>query len=385
MEGRIPPFRYSFDAADIDRITAEVRELLQAGAPLTMAGHGHALEARLCAHSRTRHAVAVASGTAALEIILRALHVHGGEVIVPTNTFGATVVAALRAGARPVFADASEDLSISVADAARKLTARTRAVITVHIGGLISPHTVELAALCAAYDVPLVEDAAHAIGASLDGTMAGGFGAAAAFSLFSTKVITSGEGGLIATNDDAIHHAALLLRDHAKDPDGAMVTTGYNWRLTEVQAIIANAQLRRLDERIAQRNEVARVYDELLADAAGISLLTPPRTVRHNRYKYVVFLQGRSPEPEALRQALLDQFGIELGGAVYRVPCHRQAAFKEFARGGFPVADRLCGAHICPPIYPALTLEQAGYVANALKTILANSPHRSASSSWGEG
>lgn len=368
MEQRIPSFRYSFDAADVDRITAEVRELLETGALQTMGDHGRALEARFRWYTGARHAVSVASGTAALEIILRGLGVAGGEVVLPTNTFGATVVAALRAGAVPVFADAAEDLSISVVDVARKLTLRTRAVVTVHIGGLISPHTLELKELCAAHDVPLVEDAAHGLGASLDGTMASGFGVAAAFSLFSTKVITCGEGGLIATNDEAIHDAALLLRDHAKEPDGSMTTTGYNWRLTEVQAIIANAQLRRLDERIARRNEVARVYDELLADAVGITLLRPPPNARHNRYKYVVFLENHSPE--ALRRALLDQFAIEVGGCVYRVPCHRQAAFEQFVRGSFPVADRLCASHICPPIYPALTAQQVAYIAGALKTVL---------------
>lgn len=368
MKQHIPPFHYSFDAADIDRITAEIRELLRTGALLTMGDQGRMLEARFRHYTGARHVVSVASGTAALEIILRGLHVDGGEVIVPTNTFGATVVAALRAGAVPVFADAAEDLSVSVADVARKLTPRTRAVITVHIGGLISPHTLKLKELCEAHEIPLVEDAAHALGATLDGTMAGGFGVGAAFSLFSTKVLTSGEGGLIATNNDAIHDAALLLRDHAKRPDGSMATTGYNWRLTEVQAIIANTQLRRLDERIARRNQIARTYDELLADAVGATLLRPPPNVRHNRYKYVVFLEGRSPA--ALGHSLLDQFGIVLGGSVYRVPCHRQAAFKRFVHGSFPTADRLCASHVCPPLYPALTAEQAAYVAGALKTVL---------------
>jgi perosamine synthetase len=185
-------------------------------------------------HAGTRHAVSVASGTAALEIALRAVGVAGGEVVVPTNTYGATVVAVLRAGAVPVFADTAEDMSVSVEDVAAKLGPRVRVVVTVHIGGLVSPHTVELARLCEERGVPLAEDAAHAAGASYQGRSAGSFGAAAAFSLFSTKVMTSGEGGLPVTNDEQIRDTARLLRDHAKNADGTMSTTGYNWRLTEM-------------------------------------------------------------------------------------------------------------------------------------------------------
>src|SRR5262249_40384897 len=154
------------------------------------------------AYTGSPHVVSVASGTAALEIALRSLEVSGGEVIVPTNTFGATVVAVLRAGAVPVFADTADDMSIRVADVAAKFSARTRAVVTVHIGGLISPDTPVLAQLCADRGIPMVEDAAHAAGASYCGRQAGSFGIAAAFSLFSTKVMTSGEGGLLVTANE---------------------------------------------------------------------------------------------------------------------------------------------------------------------------------------
>jgi perosamine synthetase len=245
---RIPPFRYSIHESDIAFVTSEIETLLRSEAHLTMGAHGDALALAFSDSCGVRHAVSVASGTAALEITLRALDVAGGDVIVPTNTFGASPVAVMRAGATPVFADAGQDLAMSVPDVERRLTPRVRAVMTVHIGGAISPSTADLAELCETRGIPLVEDAAHAIGAAHDGRRAGQWGVAAAFSLFSTKVATSGEGGLIATNDDRIREIATLLRDHAKEPDGTMTTTGYNWRMSEFQAILARAQLGRLDD-----------------------------------------------------------------------------------------------------------------------------------------
>lgn len=365
----IPPFRYSFTDRDVDFIVAEVRDILESESFLTMGPRGERLEEEFRAHAGARYAVAVASGTAALEIVLRALEVRGGRVIVPTNTFGASAVSVLRAGATPVLADCAEDLSLSPAAVRELLSPEVRAVVTVHIGGLVSPHTLELRRLCERHGVPLVEDAAHAAGASLGGVRAGGFGVAAAFSFFSTKVMTCGEGGMITTGDERIRDQALLLRDHAKDETGAMASVGYNWRLTEMQAVLGLAQLRRLDEMIARRNEIAAIFDLHLAGLDGVKLLPVPAGAVHNRYKYVVFL-GRH-EPEAVRKRLREEHGITLGGYVYAVPLHRQGAFAPYCEGAsFPVADRLCGSHVCPPLYPSLSDADARYIAESLRSVL---------------
>jgi perosamine synthetase len=364
----IPPFRYSFTDADADFVAREVAALLRDRELLTMGRHGRTLEEEFRAYTGTRHAAAVASGTAALELILRAVDVAGAEVIVPTNTFGATPVAVLRAGGTPVFADCLDDLSIDPEDVRRRLSPRVRAVVTVHIGGLISPGTLELQRVCAEHGVALVEDAAHAAGASLGGVKAGGFGVGAAFSFFSTKVMTSGEGGMVATNDDRVHDTALLLRDHAKDPDGAMDVVGYNWRLTEMQALLALAQLRRLDEMIAGRARVARAYDEALAGCGSAHVAPVPEGAVHNRYKYVVFLSRHSPAE--VRERLAREHGVALGGTVYAIPCHRQPAFAPYADARYPAAERLCGAHLCPPIYPDLSDDDACYAARSLRAVL---------------
>ena len=193
--------------------------------------------------------MAVSSGTAALEIILRSVGVAGRDVVVPANTFFATAEAALRAGGRPVFADIDPmTFALSPQTLLAALTPRTGAVLVVHIGGLITPHVDELRTICAERGIALVEDAAHAHGASYDGRPAGSFGAAAGFSFFPTKVVTCGEGGMILTGSDAIAQAARIYRDQGKGSVGANhhVLHGYAWRMSELAAATGLVHLRRI-------------------------------------------------------------------------------------------------------------------------------------------
>lgn len=369
MMRRIPPYSYGFEQADVRRITADVGRLLLDGSHLTMGSNGAALEREFAEYTGRRYAVAVASGTAALEISLRSVDVRGARVIVPTNTFGATVVAVLRAGGTPVFADTAEDLSMDVSDVEKKIDAEVRAVVAVHIGGVIPGSIDRLTGLCQAHGVALVEDAAHAAGATHRGRHAGTFGRAAAFSLFSTKVLTSGEGGLLVTDDEYVRDQAMLLRDHAKSADGTMSTTGYNWRLTELQAIVARVQLSRIESMISARNRVMDHFDSRLAGVAGLRLATrmDPEG-RPNGYKYVVFVGEMNPDVIVGR--LEEEYGVVAGGYVYRNPCHRQAAFTEFACGVYRGADEFCSSHVCPPTHPQMSDSDAEYVADALYSVL---------------
>jgi dTDP-4-amino-4,6-dideoxygalactose transaminase len=241
-----PPMRvsaqvYDFSLADIDFITTELRRLLESRNFLTLGQYGEQFERAFATYHGAPYAVSTNNGTAALEIILRALGVAGGEVIVPANTFAATAFAAIHSGARPVFADILPDMTLDPADTLKRLTPRTRAVISVHIGGLISPATLELAELCRAHKIFLVEDAAHAHGSALDGKSAGTFGIAASFSFFSTKVMTTGEGGMILTADEDICRKARTLRDQGK-VNGANYheIIGYNWRASSAMACARN-------------------------------------------------------------------------------------------------------------------------------------------------
>ena len=364
----IKPFEYSFSEEDIEYVLQHFGDLLRKRAYLTLGEHGEAFEKAFAAYHDTGHAIAVSSGTAALEIILKALDVQGGKVIVPTNTFGATIISVLAAGAVPVFADCGPDMAISPESAASKMSKEVKAIVTVHIGGLISTGTYALQNLCAEWNIPLVEDAAHAIGSMLDNKKAGDFGIASAFSFFNTKVLTTGEGGMITTRDADLDARARLLRNHAKAQGNRMVTQGYNWRLPEAQALLGLRQLQRLDEFIEKRGAIARIYDELLDDLPFIRLIRPPANALHNYYKYIILLE--SIEPEAVRQALMDEYGIPLAGYVYEEPCHLQPAFAAFACDDCTLAEKLCPSHICLPVYQSMSVPEARYVGESVRGVL---------------
>lgn len=365
---KVPAQAYDFSASDIDWITGEFRRLLEARRFLTMGPYGEEFEQQFAEYHGAPLAVATNSGTGSLEIILRALDVAGGEVIVPANTFAATAFAVIRAGARPVFADIRDDMALDPADAAKRINTNTRAVITVHIGGLVSPGIVDLQALCQERSIFLVEDAAHAHGSSLVGRMAGTFGIAGAFSFFSTKVMTTGEGGMILTADERVYRTSRVLRDQAKVGNANYhEMVGYNWRMPELQAIMGLAQLRRLDEFVARRRSIAAIYDRELSGIPAFTCLRPPAQARPNYYKYYILLNGTTPDK--VKRDLQQEYGVSLGGTTYDLPLHQQPVFQDYAQGPLPVAEDLCRRHICPPIYPSLTDEQAEYVAQSLRTL----------------
>ncbi len=365
----IAPQRYDFFPEDIAWIVERIREVLETRAYLTLGRYGEEFESKFAQLVEVPHAVAVNSGTAALEIIFRALRIEGHEVIVPTNTFAATAFAVLHAGGKPVFADCGEDLCVDPEDVEGRVTPRTKAVVAVHIGGLLSASLRALAEFCARKGLYLVEDAAHAHGSRTGGKQAGSVGIAGAFSFFSTKVMTTGEGGMIVTSDRAIAEKARLLRDQAKVAAANYhEEMGSNWRMTELQAILGLAQLRRLAEFIERRTQVARIYDAGWANEQKLRPLSVPPESQPNYYKYVLFL--KDSVPREVSKQLKERYGVHLGGYVYDVPCHEQPVFRSFVQGRLPRAEDLCRRHVCPPIYPSVTNEEAHHVVKAVQEVL---------------
>lgn len=364
---RIPPQRYEFSTYDITSILSNFRELLEARAFLTMGKYCEAFEKAWAEYSGCHYAAAVSNGTAALQAIFEAIDVRDHDVIVPTNTFGATIFAVIRAGGRPIFADCGWDMTLDFKDVMMRLTPKTKVVVTVHIGGLISPGTYRLMDLCTEKGLYLIEDAAHAQGSTLDKKKAGTLGAAAGFSFFSTKVMTTGEGGMVATNDEQIYREVLLLRDQAKVPGKGnyQEKIGANWRMTEIQALMGLAQLERLDEFIERRNQIARIYDMGLAPMTDLTPLKVHQDSRSNFYKYIVFL-SHDIDRDELRQNLKRDYGVSLSGYVYELPCHELPAFKAFRSDSLPVSEELCRRHICLPIYYSLSDNEAEYVIESL-------------------
>jgi dTDP-4-amino-4,6-dideoxygalactose transaminase len=356
---------------DRRQILARIDEVLRTGA-LTLGKNGQAFETAFARIVGSRFAAAVQSGTSALEMVLRSLGVDGREVVVPTNTFFATPAAVVHAGGHPRFADVDHaTMQPTVETVAAAVRPETAAVIVVHIGGAVSPETPKIAAFCRERDLFLIEDAAHAHASTLDGRMAGTFGKAATFSFYPTKVITSGEGGMIVTDDEQIYQEALQYRDQGKEGflTNFHVRMGYNWRLSELHAVVGLSQLGRLDEFVAERRRLAEAYTRGLSKVPGIEPLPVPNGSRPNFYKYVALLDPGIDRP-ALKRTLKERFQISLSGEVYDTPCHHQPVFKSWAAGAFPVAEDVCARHICLPIYPGLTEGDVDYVVSALKATL---------------
>jgi len=368
---KVPAARIVFSEEDKEWILQRMREALDSGW-LTLGKFTKQFEEEFAKRHQVKHAVAVNSGTSAIEIILRILNVEGKEVIVPTNTFFATAAAVVHAGAYPRFADINpQTFTLSLETIKKAITRKTVGVIIVHIGGLISPEISEIKAFCDDKGLFLIEDAAHAHGSSLNGQMAGTFGVANSFSFYPTKVMTSGEGGMIVTNEDKIYEEALIYRDQGKAGfyGNFHVRMGYNWRMSELHAIVGLAQLRRLDEFIAVRRRIARLYDESLKEIEGVQPVLLPSGVESNYYKYMVLLD-HGINRSVLKKMLKEQYGVTLSGEVYEIPLHRQPVFERYSSGQFPIAEDICARHICLPIYSDMTEDEAKYVINSLaKTI----------------
>jgi perosamine synthetase len=370
---RIPAARLVFPDEDRREILSKVEGILETGS-LTLGPFTHELEEEFARHHGARFGVAVSSGTSALEIALRCLGVAGREVVVPVNTFYATAAAVVHAGGIPRFADVSAStIALSPASLEQAIGDQTAGVILVHIGGLITPEVDAIAELCRGRGIFLLEDAAHAHGSSYGGRAAGSFGAAAAFSFYPTKVMTSGEGGMILTNDDEVRAAARIYRDQGKSDFSSNhhIRMGSAWRMSELHAVVGLVQLRRLDEFIRARRRVAAVYDAELAGLEGLSPVQPPEGCLTNYYRYIALL---SPgiDRVAFKRVLREEHDITLSGEVYEIPLHEQPVFSTLGVGHFPVASDLCRRHVCLPVYSDMSEEEALYVTRGVRDACAS-------------
>jgi perosamine synthetase len=368
---QIPAAKIQFLPEDRAWISERISEVLATG-QLTLGKYGAGFEETFARFCGCRHAVAVSSGTCALEIILRSLGIEGKDIIVPTNTFFATAAAVVHAGGRPVFVDMDpESFGITPEDVEKCITSRTAGVIAVHIGGIISRRIEDLQELCRRKGIWLVEDAAHAHGSSFAGVKAGAFGIAGAFSFYPTKVMTSSEGGMIVTNDDRIAEEARIYRDQGKAgfTQNAHIRMGYNWRMSEPHAIIGLKHLERLPSMISDRQKIAKIYDEGLRKFTGLRSLVVPTGGTCNYYKYIAIPEEKK-DRKSLKALLRDRYGVSLSGEVYEEPLHRQPVFKQYASGSLPVSENYCARHICLPVFSGMEEDEARWVLKSLKEII---------------
>lgn len=342
-------------------------QMLNSG-QLTDGPFSEEFERKFAAYTKAKYAVAVSSGSAALDVALRHYRLAGKEVIVPTNTFVSTPNGVVFAGGIPVFADMDpQTLCIDLEDVKRRVTSKTAGVIVVHIAGLICPQLLELREFCREQELFLIEDSAHAHGATLDGQMAGTFGDVGCFSFYPTKVMTSCEGGMILTADEEFALEARCVRSCGQNANRQMVMLGDNWRLSEQAAIVGLHQLEHIEEFLAKRNQIAAWYGEVLGDVAEVSVLRPPPNIRHSYYKYPVVLTS-GIDCQKVAEVLKRRFGVE-SGHIYYPPCHLQPYYMETfgsCVGDLPIAERVLKQVMCLPMHYLLTKQTVDYVSEAL-------------------
>ena len=367
---KIPPTKPHFSGESIDFILENFKEILQGKSFLSSFKYCEEFEEKFAAHHGAKYGATCSSGTVALELCLRGLEIRDKDVIVPAVTFSATAFAVLSSGNRPIFAESADDMTIDPDDVEQCITPNTAAVITVHNGGLVSPRTLRLQELCKEKGLHLLEDAAHAHGAGCNGQKAGTFGTAAAFSFFSTKVMTTGEGGIVLTDNEKVRDRAMLIRNYSKKGNqNYHEEYGSSWRMTEVQALMALTQLNELDAFIKRRNEVAEIFDAGFADAPALAPIPRPEGCLHNFYKYIRLLPPGVDRDEFTKR-LKEEHTVSLGGPVYETPLHHQPVFKDHVTRPLPNAEDLCARHICPPMYYTMTDEEAKYVVDSVKANL---------------
>jgi dTDP-4-amino-4,6-dideoxygalactose transaminase len=362
---------------------SEVAEAYRSGW-LSMGPRTEALERAFASYTGAQHAVAVSSGTAALHLAcLAAALGPGDEVIVPSLTFVATVNAIAYTGATPVFADvAGLDAPWLSADCcAAAITRRTRAIMTMAYGG----HPGETAALrdlAGRHGLLLIEDAAHALGARLDGQHAGTFGAAGAFSFFSNKNLAIGEGGMLVTGDSDLAARARLLRSHGMTSLSwdrhrghaagyDVVALGFNYRMDEPRAALALARLRRLDGDNRRR---ARLVASYRADLEPLGVICPQpgdAAARHAHHLFTAVL------PSGVDR---DEIRAELGRRRVQTSLHYPPVhhFSIYADGApeLPVTDEYARRALTLPLFAHMTASQQRHVVESLRTALAPRPTR---------
>jgi perosamine synthetase len=373
----IPVARPSFGVAEENAVLGVLRSGWVSQGPRV-----GEFERKFAEYVGAEHAVAVSSCTTALHLALIAAGVRAGdEVLVPSLSFIATANVVVHAGATPVFVDIDETTyNIDPARIESSITPHTRAILAVHQIGL--PAAIdEIKEIAARHGIPVIEDAACAIGAEYKGHRIGAPHASmACFSFHPRKILTTGEGGMITTADPQVAARLRMLRQHgmtvsdlARHNADRVVTesydeVGYNYRMTDLQAAIGLVQLERLEQMIGKRRALARRYSTRLCAIPWLALPTEPADCRHNFQSYMIRLRSNAPVArDQLMQELLDR-GVSTRRGIMAI--HRELPYRrESCDKWLPVTDRVTDTSIVLPLFHDMTEEEQDYVMNCIEHI----------------
>lgn len=368
----IPYGRQSIDEDDIQAVVDVLRgDYLTTGPSIT------AFEKAVCEYTGAKYAVAISNGTAALHAACFAAGIgHGDEVITTPITFAASSNCVLYCGGTPVFADIKPDTyNIDPEDIRRKITEKTKAIIAVHFTGQPCEMD-EIHAIAKEHNLLVIEDAAHALGADYKGTKIGALSDMTTFSFHPVKHITTGEGGMIMTNDEKLYERLVLFRSHGITRDEKLMTCneggwyyqqlelGYNYRITDIQCALGVSQMRKLDRFVARRRELVARYNDAFADVEGIICPHQAEGCNNSWHLYVVQVPNRKEVYDKLKEA-----GINVN--VHYIPVYKHPYYQ--ANGYVDVccskAEELYAHMISLPLYPDLTNEAQDYVIEKIKAL----------------
>jgi dTDP-4-amino-4,6-dideoxygalactose transaminase len=360
MDKIIPSLKILFTSDEKNYIKNNISRVLDSGC-LTLGKYTKELENNFKKVATTKHALAVNSGTTALEIIFRVIGVNKKDVLIPSNTNFATAIAAVSAGAKPIFYDGG--IFPDLKSIRNKITPKTKAVVVVHIGGFIDDNIFEIKKICKRRGIYLVEDAAHAHGSEINRARAGSIGDFGAFSFFPTKVITTCEGGMIVTSDNKFIQKAEIYRDQGKDASGIRnVLLGNSWRMSEVEAIIGLSQLKNFPKDTEHRREIINLYYKKLNK---LPIKFPDTSCKPSGYKVIILLNNKEETKEL--KNFLKKRHISTGKGVYDIPLHLQPVFKKFNKSKLLLSEKFSETHICLPIWRFMKKQEVKRVCDAIK------------------
>lgn len=335
---------------------------------------------KVCEYIGVKYAVAVSNGTAALHAACFAAGIGlGDEVITTPMTFAASANCVLYCGGTPVFADIKPDTyNIDPEDIKRKITDKTKAIIPVHFTGQPCEMD-EIHAIAKEYNLFVIEDAAHTLGADYKGARIGTLSDMTTFSFRPVKHITIGEGGMIMTNDEKLYEKLVLFRSHGITRDEKLMTCneggwyyqqldlGYNYRITDIQCALGISQMRKLDRFVMHRRELAMRYNEAFKEVDGITCPKQTEGCNNNWHLYVIQIPNRKEMYDKLKEA-----GINAN--VHYIPVYKHPYYQKhgYADVCCPNAEELYAHMLSMPLYPDLTNDEQDYVIDQVKRCVSN-------------
>lgn len=363
-----------FDDQDIEKIKDDVDQILKSKR-LILGPYTKKFEKLFSEYIGTKFSVAVSSGTAALEIVLRYIDVKDNEVIVPTNTFIACANTVVYAGGKPVFADMDpESFCMDIDSVKNKINKKTKAVMAVHLSGLPTPQMDELMKICNENNIMLIEDCSHAPGAVYGSKKVGSIGLAGCFSFFATKILPTGTGGMITTNDPELQNFAEALRHQGGIGGEGQIEVfdkfGYDWMMNETTAAIGINQLSKLEKQLEKRILIAKTYREALKKLDSVKPIKEFENTRNVYWKFLTILNENLDRDE-IRKELRTKYNID-AGILYPTLCHLQPIYKMMGHkeGECPKAEKIMKRQLSLPINPYMTNEDVQYVVDSLDEVI---------------